>query len=221
MLRSLSALLDYNIAATDGVQGTVYNFLLDDESWIVHYLVAETASSIGTRKVLVEPFVVGRSEWENKRVSVRLTSEQIRTGPPLEADMPISRQRETGIKRPGSHLRSLRELIGYAVHTAEGEAGGIGDLIIEDTLWGIHQMVIALRQFPRSVLLSPHAIRSISWSAKRVFVNLSLQELEDSIAFDPTAAVNHDRDRRLYDYYGRLVSSPPTSETNRRPEMRG
>ena len=47
MLRSLYVMLDYHIAATDGVQGTVQDFLFDDESWIVHYLVAETASPAG------------------------------------------------------------------------------------------------------------------------------------------------------------------------------
>ena len=44
MLRSLYVMLDYHIAATDGVQGTVQDCLFDDESWIVHYLVAETAT---------------------------------------------------------------------------------------------------------------------------------------------------------------------------------
>ena len=84
-------MLDYHIAATDGVQGTVQDCLFDDESWIVHYLVAETATPLGKRKVLILPFAVGRPDWETKRLPVLLTSEQIRTSPPLEADMPISR----------------------------------------------------------------------------------------------------------------------------------
>ena len=92
MLRSLYAMLDYHIAATDGVQGTVQDFLFDDESWVVHYLVAETASPLGKRKVLILPFAVGRPDWELKRIPVLLTGEQIRTSPPLEADMPLSRQ---------------------------------------------------------------------------------------------------------------------------------
>lgn len=208
MLRSLYALLDYNIAASDGVQGLVRDFLFDDESWIVHYLVAETATRIGARNVLIAPFLVGPCDWQTKRLTVRLTSQQIQTSPPLEADMPISRQRETGIKRPGSHLRSVRELIGYIVHTKDGEAGKIDDLIIEDTLWGVHHIAVALKNFHRSVLLFPEPVRSISWSGKAVWVNLPLGELENAMVFNPTAPVNHDREDRHYDYYGRLVSPP-------------
>ena len=70
MLRSLYVMLDYHIAATDGVQGTVQDCLFDDESWIVHYLVAETASPLGQRKVLILPFAVGRPDWKTKRLPV-------------------------------------------------------------------------------------------------------------------------------------------------------
>ena len=69
MLRSLYVMLDYHIVATDGVQGTVQDFLFDDESWIVHYLVAETASPLGKRKVLILPFVVGQPDWEIETAS--------------------------------------------------------------------------------------------------------------------------------------------------------
>ena len=60
--------------------------------------------------------------------------------------MPISRQRESGLKRPGSHLRSMREVLGYSIYTTDGEAGIVEDFIIEDTLWGVHHVVVALKQ---------------------------------------------------------------------------
>ena len=49
-------MLDYHLAAADGPEGRVQDFLFDDESWIVHYLVAETATPIGIRNVLILPF---------------------------------------------------------------------------------------------------------------------------------------------------------------------
>lgn len=206
MLRSLYAMLDYSIAATDGVEGVVQDFLFDDESWVIHYLVVETPSAMGTRKVLIPPFAVAQPDWETKRLSVHLTSGQVRTAAPLESDLPISRQHERGLKRPGSHLRSFQELLGYIVHTRDGEAGTIEDLIIEDLLWGVHFLVIALKR-PLSVLLSPGSVRSISWPGKAAWLNLSLQQVESSTVFDPTAPVNHDREHRLYDYHGRLVTA--------------
>lgn len=195
MLRNLADMLDFYISATDGVQGTVQDFLFDDESWVVHYLVAETASPLGKRKVLILPFAVGRPEPDSRRIPVLLSSEQIRTSPPLEADMPIARQYETGVRRPGSHLRSMREVLGYRIHTTDGEAGRVTDLIIEDILWGVHHIVVELNQpAHRSVLLSPEAIRSMSCPGKSAWVNLSLQELKALPDFDPAApALSHGR----------------------------
>jgi hypothetical protein len=219
MLRSLYVMLDYHIAATDGVQGTVQDCLFDDESWIVHYLVAETASQLGKRKVLILPFAVGRPDWETKRLPVLLTSEQIRTSPPLEADMPISQQYQFGLKQPGSHLRSMREVLGYTLHSTDGEAGILEDFIIEDTLWGVHQAVVALKQpSPRSILVKPESIRSISWTGKAAWVNLSLHELAKNPEFDPATPVNRDREHRLYDYYGRPVYPTPPLGSEERPE---
>jgi len=219
MLRSLYVMLDYHIAATDGVQGTVQDFLFDDESWVVHYLVAETASPMGKRNVLILPFAVGRPDWEKKRLPVQLSCEQIRTSPPLESDMPISRQQQSGLKQPGAHLRSMREVLGYSIHTTDGAAGIIEDFIIEGTLWGVHNAVVALHQPPRrSVLLPPASIRSISYLGKAAWVNLSLQEIAHCPDFDPAKPVNQDSQHRVYDYYGRPVHQAPPSVSENRPE---
>ena len=151
MLRSLYTMLDYHIAATDGELGRVQDFFFDDESWIVDYLVVDTATSPEKHEVLINPFAAGVPDWETKRLPVLLTCEQIRTSPPVRSDMPISRQRQSGLKAPGSHLRSMREVLGYSIYTADGEAGSIEDFIIEDTLWGIHHAIVGLGQPPATV----------------------------------------------------------------------
>lgn len=210
MLRSLYAMLDYHIVAADGEMGRVRDFLFDDQSWIVHYLVAEIASPLGDRKVLILPFVAGRPAWETRRLPVLLTSEQIRTSPPLEADMPVALQRESGLRRPGAHLRSMQELSGYSVFTTDGEVGNVEDFIIEDTLWGVHHIVVALKQPGLgSILLSPESIRSVSWPGKAVWVNLSQKELQKMLHFDAEAPVNED-EHGLYDYHGRPAHSLQT-----------
>ncbi len=208
MLRSLYVMLDYHLEATDGVQGTVQDFLFDDETWVVHYLVAETASALGKRRVLILPFVLGQPDWEKKRLPIQLNCQQIRTSPPLEADMPISQQRETGIKQPGSHLRSLREVFGYSIHATDGEIGTIEDFIIEDTLWGVHSVVVSLRHTGRSILTPPESFRSISWRGKAAWVNLRLKDVQSFPDFDARQPVNHLRDRSVYDYYGRPATAP-------------
>jgi len=220
MLRSLYVMLDYHLAAADGQEGRVQDFLFDDESWIVHYLVVETPTPMGIRNVLILPFAAGHPDWKAKQLSVLLTCEQIRTSPPLEADMPISRQRELGLPVPHSHLRSVREVLGYSLHTTDGTAGCLDDFIVEDTLWGVHHAVVALQHpEPRSILLPPESIRTISWSAKGAWVNLCRQDLAQRPDFDPATPVNRDPEHRIFDYYGRPVYQPPAMEPSNRPEQ--
>jgi hypothetical protein len=210
MLRSLYTMLDYHIAATDGEVGRVKDFLFDDESWIVDYLVVDTATSPEKHEVLINPFVAGVPDWETKRLPILLTCEQVLTSPPIPRDMPISRQRRAGMKSPGSHLRSMREVLGYSIYTADGDAGSLEDFIIEDTLWGMQHAIIALGQPPeRSVLAPPTSIRSISWPGKAAWMNVTVQDLQREPDFDATSPVNEDRQHKLYDYYGRPVSPSP------------
>lgn len=221
MLRSLYVMLDYHITAIDGELGKVQDFLFDDESWVVHYLVADTATSPKERHVLIAPFAAGPPDWETKRLPVLLSCEQIRTSPPLESDLPISLQNETGPKIPGSHLRSMREMIGYSIHGADGEIGSLEDFIIEDTLWGMHHAIVGLKELPlRSILVTPESIRSISWPGKAAWVNLSLREIAALPDFDPTTPVNHDQEHRFFDYYGRPILQPPPFASERRPGPR-
>jgi hypothetical protein len=162
---------------------------------------------LGKSQVLILPFVVGRPDWELKRVPVLLTCEQIRTSPPLAFDLPLSRQYEADMKRAGSHLRSMREVLGYAIHAKDGEAGLVEDLIVEDTLWGVHYAVVGVKHpHSRSILVRPESIRSISWHSKAAWVNLTRAEIANSPEFDPAKPVNRG-EHGLCDYYGRPVYS--------------
>jgi hypothetical protein len=219
MLRSLYTMLDYHTAATDGELGRVQDFFFDDESWIVDYLVVDTATLPEKHEVLINPFAAGVPDWETRRLPVLLTCHQILTSPPVRSDMPISRQRRAGLKLPGSHLRSMREVLGYSIYTADGEAGSVEDFIVEDTLWGIHHAILGLGQPPeRSIIAAPASIRSISWPGKAAWVNLTLQDLQKQPEFNATSPVNQDNEHRLYDYCGRPVSPPPPFTTENRPD---
>ncbi len=59
MLRNASAINGYAIAASDGRIGTVSDFLFDDASWLVRWLVVDTGKWLSGRKVLLPPSVLG------------------------------------------------------------------------------------------------------------------------------------------------------------------
>jgi hypothetical protein len=81
------------IHAGDGELGNVDQFLFDDESWTIRYLVVETGKLMG-RKVLISPIAIDRKRMTDG-LTLALTKDQIRNSPPIDADQPVSRQYET------------------------------------------------------------------------------------------------------------------------------
>jgi PRC-barrel domain len=59
MLKNASAINGYAIAASDGRLGTVDDFLFDDASWMVRWLVVDTGNWLPGRKVLLPPWSWG------------------------------------------------------------------------------------------------------------------------------------------------------------------
>lgn len=93
MFQSVNELKGEVIHASDGELGTVDQFLFDDESWTIRYLVVETGKLLG-RKVLISPISIDR-EQQTGGLTLSLTKEQIRNSPGIDTDRPVSRQHET------------------------------------------------------------------------------------------------------------------------------
>jgi hypothetical protein len=94
MLRSLRDLERYRVNASDGDVGRVVNFLLDDERWIVRYLVVETGGVLGRPRVLISPISFRQVEWSTHCFSLALTMDKVKHSPSLDTDKPVSRQHE-------------------------------------------------------------------------------------------------------------------------------
>ncbi len=88
-------LQDLTMVATDGEIGDVKDFYFDDDSWAVRYLVVDTGSWLSSRKVLISPIALGQPNWDSKRLPVSLTREQVKNSPPVDTNMPVTRQHET------------------------------------------------------------------------------------------------------------------------------
>ncbi len=93
-LRSLKDFEGYKISATDGGLGQIHDFLFDDEFWIVRYVVVDTGHWLPGRKVLLPPGVLLDADWRKRSFNVALSRDQIKNSPDIDADKPVSRQRE-------------------------------------------------------------------------------------------------------------------------------
>lgn len=96
-LHSCEALVGYQILATDGDLGHVENFLVEDETWAIRYMVVNTSNWWGGHHVLIAPPWVEKVSWEDSAISVDLTQEAIKAAPPYDAAALFDRQQEAAM----------------------------------------------------------------------------------------------------------------------------
>ncbi|NDP59772.1 MAG: PRC-barrel domain containing protein [Oxalobacteraceae bacterium] len=94
MLRSAKEIEGYAVSATDGDIGHVKDLYLDDEKWVIRYLVVDTGGWLSSRQVLVSPISVGTPNWEQKLLPVLISKDQVSKSPDIATDKPVSRQHE-------------------------------------------------------------------------------------------------------------------------------
>jgi hypothetical protein len=98
MLIVVAALKGFDIEATDGFIGTVSDFLFDDETWALRWLVVDTGTWLVERKVLIHPSAIETPSYEGgRRLAVSLTKEQIEASPDIRSDEPVSREIELNL----------------------------------------------------------------------------------------------------------------------------
>jgi hypothetical protein len=98
-LRSTHEVSGYNIQATDGEIGHVEDFIIDDESWAIRYLIIDTRNWWPGKKVLVSPRWIERVSWSERKVFVNLPRETIKQSPEYTEESLLTRDYETGLHR--------------------------------------------------------------------------------------------------------------------------
>lgn len=87
----------YEIQALDGEIGHVEDFVIDDETWAIRYLVVATRNWWPGKKVLVSPQWIERVSWSESKVFVNLSREAIKQSPEYSAEALITRDYEAGL----------------------------------------------------------------------------------------------------------------------------
>jgi len=80
-LRSTLEVNGYHIHAEDGEIGHVEDFIIDDETWAIRYLVINTKNWWLGKKVLVSPQWIESVNWDTSEVYVNLSREVIKQAP--------------------------------------------------------------------------------------------------------------------------------------------
>jgi hypothetical protein len=96
MLHSMTDIENCTIGATDGFIGHVKDLYFDDEAWVTRYLIVETGEWLSRRRVLISPIALTQPNWQEKILPAAITQDQVKRGPNIDTDKPVSRQHEIG-----------------------------------------------------------------------------------------------------------------------------
>jgi hypothetical protein len=165
MLHDLKDLIAACVIATDGEIGVVRNFLFDDISWTIHYLVVDVGTWYQRRDVVLPITTIEQPDWTKRIFHVRLTREQVRDSPDVDTEKPVSRQQEIAMEqywgklacwasanlgggalipthrkypvrtKENPDLRSALGLVDYQVWATNGEIGLLEGFIVDESSW--------------------------------------------------------------------------------------
>lgn len=107
-LRSAGVVRGYKIEARDGSLGHVEDFLIEDNSWAVRYLLVDTRNWWPGKKVLVPLSHIRDIDWANSRLHVDLPREEIKAGPEFDEARPLA---DDYTDRLEAHYRKYRERV--------------------------------------------------------------------------------------------------------------
>ena len=113
-LRSSKDLEGYRIHATDGEIGHVEGLLVDEKTWAIRYIVANTSNWWIGYQVLIPPGSIKGLSWYDGTVTLEQTMQQVRDAPQYHPDIPFD-------SAPGEGTHTLRVRI-----RADREAGHDG-----------------------------------------------------------------------------------------------
>jgi hypothetical protein len=98
-LRSTQEVSGYHIQGIDGGIGHVDDFIIDDETWAIRYLIVSTHNWLPGKKVLISPAWIERVSWSESKVFVNLSREEIKQAPEYADDSNLTRDYESGLHR--------------------------------------------------------------------------------------------------------------------------
>jgi stress response protein YsnF len=98
-LRSTSAVAGYHVEAKDGAIGHVEDFVIDDATWAIRYLIVDTRNWWPGKRVLIAPQWIERVSWSESSVFIHLSREAIKQSPEFTDESALTRDYEDALHR--------------------------------------------------------------------------------------------------------------------------
>ena len=155
-LRSVHEVSGYHVKATDGEIRHVEDFLFDDETWEIRYVIVDTRNWWPAKKVLLRPQWIKKVSWATREFRTTMGREMIEKSPAWDPDSPVSREYDL----------HLHQHYGYAPYWT---------VDIPPTVWGPTSMLhlrrinraSGLRRWPDRYGSEGRALRDASYGSAR------------------------------------------------------
>jgi hypothetical protein len=201
IIRDISSLLGAPVFAAEGETGRVRDFLFDDQTWQIRFLVLDAGNWLRRRDVIIPVAALELPDWDARTIRVKLTREEVHKCPGIDTEKPVYRQQEIAMREyfgdvacwidaeyalgrgpmwvkypppPGedAHLRSVRHLIGYRVRGADGYLGRLNGFLMDRDTWRLsYAEAGAFRPQHRTIAVPTDRIERISWAEFRIYLN--------------------------------------------------
>ena len=98
-LRSTRDVNRFYVQATDGEMGHVEDVIIDDDAWVIRYLVINTQNWGPGKRILISPQWIERMTWDHGAMFVGLSGQTIRQSPEFTERTLIARDYERQLYR--------------------------------------------------------------------------------------------------------------------------
>lgn len=227
MLRSMKDLEDYRLGTTDGVTGCVNNFYVDQKTWLIRHMTANTGPWRFGRNVQVAAHSIGRPNWSEKILPVWLTKAQLGRCPvavtadripdaagialatpgiPAVTTAAAMQAATTPPREPDAGLLSCNAIMRCRIQALDRRSGHVHGLLINDDTWAVKYLIMATNHWwaGHLVLIESQSVLSVGESNAIITVNLSGEAVAASPRYELDTQLAREKALDVYADYAHL-----------------
>ena len=201
-------LTTFSAAANDGASGSVRDLLIDDDDWLVQYIVVDTEGFLTDNNVVLSTRLAENVQLPDQVVTFALSKASMMHSAPASQLPPVSAHHNEPETLPQAehdeHLRSAVEIGEYTILASDGELGRARGLVIEVATWTVRYVVVDTGEVfgSKQVLLAPSTVRHIDWEMRKIETNLTSAAVHACPEYDIESEITRQYEAFLHNYYG-------------------
>jgi len=197
---SLKELLGFEVRADDGVAGSISDFLINERTWAVGYVIVPIGGYLSGERLLIavdditlgredRAIITARSLVELAALSPADLATKAEEGWATVNDQAPRHIPASDMPEPQSPWRSFNMMLGCTIAASDGGYGSLDDLLVDFEEWRIQYFVGRTYKWKKkpSVLIPTAWVEQVSWMDKTVDVSVSREALEREPTYKPAS----------------------------------